>query len=64
MYLPPQNSLAYAELYLTTATIFSKYEMENYETYLDDVEVARDFFVGVPKLDSKGIRGVITGYAK
>lgn len=38
--------------------------MENYETELDDVEVARDFFVGVPKLDSKGIRGVITGYAK
>ncbi|KAK2766809.1 hypothetical protein FQN54_006123 [Arachnomyces sp. PD_36] len=50
--------------YLATQVANIPFEMENYETTLDDVEVARDFFVGVPKLDSKGIRGVITGRAE
>ena len=33
--------------------------MENFETTIDDVKMARDFFVGVPKLDSKGVRARI-----
>ncbi|KAL1970158.1 hypothetical protein VTN77DRAFT_6563 [Rasamsonia byssochlamydoides] len=53
-------NLAYAELYLTLATVLRRFEFENFETTVDDVRVARDFFVGVPKLDSKGIRAVVT----
>src|SRR5271155_3358495 len=48
------RSLAYAELYLTLATILSRFELENYETTTDDVAIHRDFFVGVPKEGSKG----------
>lgn len=56
------HSLAYAELYLTAATIFRRFEMELFETTSADVQMAHDFFVGVPSLDSKGVRGVITGF--
>lgn len=55
------SSLAYAELYLTIATIFRRFEMELFETTIEDVQMAHDFFVGVPKLDSKGVRAVVTG---
>ena len=55
------DSLAIAELYITLATITRRFEMENYETTVDDVKIVRDFFVGVPKLDSLGVRAVVTG---
>lgn len=55
------DSLAIAELYITLATISRRFEMENYETTVDDVKIVRDFFVGVPKLDSLGVRAVVTG---
>lgn len=55
-------SLAYAELYLTAATIFRRFEMELFETTTADVQMAHDFFVAAPRLDSKGVRGVITGF--
>jgi hypothetical protein len=58
------RSLAYAELYLTLAIIFSRFELENYETTTDDVTVHRDFFVGVPKDGSKGVRATVTGKVK
>lgn len=54
------NSLAAAELYITLATITRRFDMENYETTVDDVAIARDYFVGVPKLDSLGIRAIVT----
>ena len=67
--LPPAHvnvmrSLAYAELYLTLATILSRFELENYETTTDDVAIHRDFFVGVPKEGSKGVRAIVTGKVK
>lgn len=55
------DSLAIAELYITLATITRRFEMENYETTVDDIKIVRDFFVGVPKLDSLGVRAVVTG---
>ena len=54
-------SLAYAELYLTLAAIVPQFDMELFETTVEDVKPARDFFVPVPKLDSKGVRAKITG---
>jgi hypothetical protein len=58
------KSLAYAELYLSLGAIISRFELENYETTFDDVTVHRDFFVGVPKDGSKGIRAIVTGKVK
>ncbi|KAK1750420.1 cytochrome P450 monooxygenase sdnE [Echria macrotheca] len=52
-------NLAYAELYLTTATLVRRFDWEIYETTLDDVVCKRDFFVAVADLDSKGIRARI-----
>ncbi|KAM0230947.1 hypothetical protein ACHAP5_011223 [Fusarium lateritium] len=48
-------NLAYAELYLTVATVFSRFDMELVGTTRRDVEIAHDFFVGMPALDSKGV---------
>jgi hypothetical protein len=58
------RSLAYAELYLTLGAILPRFELENYETTFDDVTIHRDFFVGVPKDGSKGVRAIVTGKAK
>jgi cytochrome P450 len=49
-------NLAYAELYLTAATLVSRFDFELYETSLKDVQIKHDFFVAVPDLSSKGVR--------
>lgn len=56
-------SLAYAELYLTLATIMTRFDFNNFETTVDDVRPARDFFVPVPRLDSKGVRARLSTVA-
>ena len=43
------------------ATIFRKFELELYETDITDVELAHDFFLPSPKLDSKGVRIKVVG---
>ncbi|TVY65505.1 Cytochrome P450 monooxygenase sdnE [Lachnellula suecica] len=54
-------NLAYAEMYLTLATLVRRFDMELFETTVDDVTMAHDFFVAIPRLDSKGIRIKVTG---
>lgn len=50
-------NLAWAELYLTLAYVVMRFDMEVYDTLVErDVLIDRDFFVGVPKEESKGIR--------
>ncbi|CZR56606.1 related to cytochrome P450 CYP3/CYP5/CYP6/CYP9 subfamilies [Phialocephala subalpina] len=49
-------NLAYAELFLTIATIFRRFEMELFETDESDVKIEHDYFAPVPKHDSKGVR--------
>ena len=49
-------SLAHAELYMTLAAVFRNFEFELYQTDLSDVELAHDFFLPSPRLDSKGVR--------
>jgi len=50
-------NLAWAELYLTLAYVATRFDMEVYDTTAErDVLIDRDFFVGVPKEESKGIR--------
>ena len=54
-------NLAYMELYMVVAMVMSRFEMENFETGVDDVRIARDFFVGVPKDGSNGVRAMVIG---
>ncbi|KAN0093577.1 cytochrome P450 [Hyaloscypha variabilis] len=57
-------NLAYAELYLTIARVSRKYELEFFETTIEDIEMAHDFFAPVPRLDSKGVRIRVVGEVK
>jgi cytochrome P450 len=49
-------NLANAEIYLTLATVFRRFDMELYETTARDAEVAHDFFIPHGHADSKGVR--------
>ena len=52
-------SLAYAELYVTLATMFRRFEFELFETVREDVDAAHDFMVPHPRLSSKGMRVMV-----
>jgi len=41
---------------MTLAAVFRNFAFELYETDLSDVELAHDFFLPSPKLDSEGVR--------
>ena len=41
---------------MTLAAVFRNFEFDLYETDLSDVELAHDFFLPSPRLDSKGVR--------
>lgn len=43
-------------MYLTLANIVRRFDLELFETTVEDVKMAHDFFVAVPRLDSKGVR--------
>ena len=49
------------ELYIVLAQIFRRLSLELYETDASDVELAHDFFLPSPKLDSKGVRVRVVG---
>lgn len=49
-------NMAWAELYLTTAIVFRRFDMELYQTGKADIEIARDCFVTAPVEGSKGVR--------
>lgn len=49
-------NLATAEIYLTLATVFRRFDMELYQTTARDVEVVHDFFIPHGHADSKGVR--------
>ena len=53
------GSLAYAELYLTLATLVRRFDWDMYETGLDDIVCKHDFFVAVADLESKGVRAIL-----
>jgi len=57
------GSLAYAELYLTLATVVRRFDWDMYATGLDDIVCKRDFFVAVADLESKGVRAVLRSRA-
>lgn len=55
------SSLAYLELYIVLAQVFRRFSLELYETNASDVELAHDFFLPSPKLDTKGVRVRVVG---
>ncbi|CAO2652154.1 Nn.00g004370.m01.CDS01 [Neocucurbitaria sp. VM-36] len=49
-------TLAWTELYLTLGMMFRRFKFELHEADITDVELGHDFFIPVPRLDSKGVR--------
>ena len=56
-------NFAMAELYIGLATVFRRLDMELYETERDAVDMAADYFVPIPKEETKGVRVLINGSA-
>lgn len=52
-------NLAYAEMYITLATLFRRYEMELFETGPADVEVAHEYHIPQVRKGSKGLRVLV-----
>lgn len=52
-------ALAYEEVYLATAGVFRRMDMELYETDYSDVEIKYDNFTPKARLDSKGVRVLV-----
>jgi cytochrome P450 len=57
------SNLAYAEIYMTLATVFRRFDFELFETTRADVDMVHDFFNPCVRLDSKGIRAKVTSSA-
>ena len=49
-------NLAYAEIYMTLAAVFRRFEFELYDTKPEDAEPGHDFFNPYPKRPSQGVR--------
>ncbi|KAF2113499.1 putative cytochrome P450 [Lophiotrema nucula] len=52
-------NLAYAELFLTVACVFRRFDIELFETTIHDVKMVRDAFVPAPRIGSKGVRVLV-----
>jgi hypothetical protein len=50
------NSLANAEIYMTIANVFRRFDLSLFETTRKDVTIVCDAFVGHPRKESKGVR--------
>lgn len=53
------ENLATAELYLTLAAVFSRFDFELFETTREDLVMARDYMIPLPKKGSKGLRVLV-----
>ena len=52
-------SLARSEILLVMSTILRQFELELYETTVEDVRVKHEIFIPFVNMDSKGVRVVI-----
>ncbi|KIW89319.1 uncharacterized protein Z519_10173 [Cladophialophora bantiana CBS 173.52] len=55
--------LAEAEIYLTLAAVFRRFDLKLYETTRDDIDVAHDFFNPQPRRGSRGLRVMVRDVA-
>lgn len=53
-------SLAYAELYMTLASMIRRFDMELYETGPEDIRIHREMGIGQPKKGDFCVRAKIT----
>lgn len=51
--------LAQAELYITIATLFRRFDFQIWRTTQEDMDIVHDYFVPRPKKDSKGLRVLV-----
>lgn len=49
-------SLAWAELYIMTAALLSRMQLEVYETTREDVDIYSDMLIAEPKRYANGVR--------
>ncbi|KAL3424016.1 cytochrome P450 [Phlyctema vagabunda] len=52
-------NFANAELFIGLATLFRRVDLELFETGHDAVDMAADYFVPIPRVDTKGVRVVV-----
>ena len=52
-------SLAYAELYMTIATVFRQFDLELFDTERSTVEFYRDYFNSFPKHGCDGVKVLV-----
>jgi hypothetical protein len=55
------DSLAYAELYYTISRFARRFDLELYQTTLDDIRIVRDLGFGLTKNGDLKVRARITG---
>jgi hypothetical protein len=48
-------------MFLTMGTIFRRFKFKLFETDVTDVKLEHDFFIPSAKLDSKGVRLLVSG---
>ena len=53
-------NLANAEIWLTLAYIFRRFDFTLYKSTRADVDIEHDYFTAFPRLDSKGVRVLVT----
>lgn len=52
-------NLAFSELYLLTAALATRMDLELYETTIEDVAIQRDWTIPQPRADTKGVQVMI-----
>lgn len=52
-------NLAHAEIVLTLAYLFRRFQLTLHETTRADVDIEHDYFTAFPRLDSKGVRVLV-----
>ena len=52
-------NLAYAEIYITLAAVFRRFDLELYETTREDVDCVHDYYNPASRKGSKGVRIVV-----
>ena len=58
------HSLAYAELYITIANFVRRFDMDLYETTIENIRSVREYGLGYPKDGSFSVRAKITNVVK
>ncbi len=56
--------MAYAELYMTIASFVRRFDMELYETTVDNIRIDRELGIGHPKEGKFSVRARVTNVVK